>query len=228
MSKNWKKFYEKEGGFKRFIPEYDSNEKHRVNLVMFLMPKEKVDMVLDVGCGDGYLCYQFNKKIKNVCGIDFAENRVKYAKSKFPEIEFVQGDIYNLPIQNNSYDIITCVEVLEHIEDPLKAILELKRVSRDYILFTVPYNEPLEKVVCPHCLKTFYLHGHIQFFNKARIINLCEHAGLKIIKILKYSKRYEHPLFRWIPSSLLKRKLIEFLFEKGIIHGGYIGVLCKK
>lgn len=224
MAINWKNFYEKEAKFKRFIPGEDLKEIQRINLVMFLSPKENIQSVLDVGCGDGYLCHLFKEKgVKNISGVDLSETRVKYAKSKFPDIEFRQAEVYRLPFKDNSFELITAVELLEHLEDPSAAIKELKRVSNKYILITVPNNEKIQQIICPHCLKVFLLSGHIQSFDRKRIELLCRETNLEIKKI-DISKFYiDKPLFRKLFWPLARG-----IFRNYFESGGYLGVLCEK
>ena len=61
---------------------------------------------------------------------------------------------------------VTAVEVLEHIPELDEAVKELKRVSRKYILITVPYKERPTPVYCPYCSKVFYKNGHLHYFDE--------------------------------------------------------------
>ena len=77
---NWHIYYEKEASIKRFILEEYPNEEHRVTFALSLLP-EKISSVIDVGCGEGYLCSRFKKKgIKTVAGIDIYTKIIEYAK----------------------------------------------------------------------------------------------------------------------------------------------------
>jgi ubiquinone/menaquinone biosynthesis C-methylase UbiE len=57
------------------------------------------------------------------------------------EPDFVE-DVRNLPFKDNKFDLVTCFEVLEHLpwEDLEKAISELKRVSKNKIIISIPYS----------------------------------------------------------------------------------------
>lgn len=59
----------------------------------------------------------------------------------FPKVKIKHASIYEIPFPNNSFDLVICTEVLEHLETPSLAIEEVKRVSRRNILISVP-NEP--------------------------------------------------------------------------------------
>ncbi len=53
----------------------------------------------------------------------------------------IEADVQNLPFKDNSFDIVTCFEVLEHVPDPVAAMKELRRVCKHRLLISVP-NDP--------------------------------------------------------------------------------------
>lgn len=75
--------------------------------------------VADIGCGiKPYLPY-FSSAVEYV-GVDLAEN----------PIADVIGPIEQLPLEDSSFDVVLCLQVLEHCEDPVRAISELHRVVK--------------------------------------------------------------------------------------------------
>jgi len=102
------------------------------------------ESILDVGAGEGFTLEMFrqNKIAKKLEGIEYMDDALKLAKKMHPEVTIKKGDIYNLPYKANTFDLIICTEVMEHLEDPQKALAELKRVSKKYLIISVP-NEPL-------------------------------------------------------------------------------------
>ena len=102
-----------------------------------------IDSVLDVGCGEGFTLARLQKeKIgKEFEGIEYDEEAIELGKKLYPRLTIKKGDIYRLPYKDNSFDLVVCTEVLEHLDNPRKAYKELVRVSRKYILVSVP-NEP--------------------------------------------------------------------------------------
>lgn len=95
-------------------------------------------MILDVGCGVGYLSSKFANKHCRIYGIDIAFNYLKMAVRKDNPYNFVQADILNLPFKDKSFDIIVCSEVLEHIPYVENSLEEIKRVTRRLFISTVP------------------------------------------------------------------------------------------
>lgn len=103
----------------------------------------KVSSILDAGCGEGIsLSLLQEQKIgKKLEGIDFLPAAIKIGKKAHPALTLKEGTIYDLPYKTNSFDLVMATEVLEHLEDPQKALSEVVRVSKKYVLLSVP-NEP--------------------------------------------------------------------------------------
>jgi uncharacterized protein YbaR (Trm112 family) len=105
---------------------------------MLSIPRDQ--LVLDVGSGDGpfaradILCDKY---------IEDTENRVGHLLIDRP---FVAGDIMALPFRDNTFAYVYCSHVLEHVEEPEKALKELMRVGRRGFIETP--SEFLEKIKC--------------------------------------------------------------------------------
>ena len=87
-----------------------------------------------------------------------------------------------LDFDGNSFDTVTCLEVLEHLEDPQQALKELVRVSRKRVIITVPFNETLRYVLCVHCAKYTPISGHLHTFNEENIRGITP-DNARIVKI---------------------------------------------
>lgn len=217
-----KEFYEHEAEQKRFVPGQDRLEETRVRLIFDLVPRLKERVVIDIGCGDGYLCSMFKKKgFTKVRGVDFSSKRIEWARNNFTNIDFRESDIYHLPERDNTFELVTCVEVLEHLERPEEAFKELLRVSSKYVILAVPYKENVSTIFCPHCENTFYPSGHMQSFNLDRLQEMAETSSAKIVKktriipLFLYRRFRLFPVFRWMLWDWFK-------------DTGYIGVLVEK
>ena len=103
----------------------------------------KPSSILDVGCGEGFTLERLQdagigKKLE---GVDYLDTAIQIGRKQFPQFTLRQGNIYALPYQDNSFDLLICSEVLEHLEHPDEALKELFRVTKKYVVFSVP-NEP--------------------------------------------------------------------------------------
>jgi len=104
--------------------------------------------VLEAGCGEGRISdflYR-NRQDIQLDAFDISEKVIEQAKKDYPYIHFSTGSIYDIKSPDNSYDLVVASEVLEHLEDPEKAMKELLRVSKRYVLATVPH-EPIWRIL---------------------------------------------------------------------------------
>ncbi len=102
-----------------------------------------IKSILDVGAGEGFTLARLHlEKIgKRLEGIEYSKEAIKLGKKLHPEFLIKHGNIYQLPYKNNSFDLVISTEVLEHLDSPRKGLQELIRVSKKYVLVSVP-NEP--------------------------------------------------------------------------------------
>ena len=113
------------------------------SLVCLAKPVRPVT-VMDVGCGEGFTLIKLKQaKIgRTFEGIDHSDDALKLGKKLYHKLNIKKGDIYHLPYKDNTFDMLVCTEVLEHLTFPEKAVKELARVAKKYIVISVP-NEPL-------------------------------------------------------------------------------------
>jgi SAM-dependent methyltransferase len=135
--------------------------------------------ILEIGCGAAesslkiyYYLEQQNEKFY----FEASEHDDRYIEimrgMSFP-FDIKKESVYELNREDNSFDIILLLEVLEHLEDVEKAIQEIARVSDKYFIISVP-NEPLWRIL-NMCRLKYLKHygntpGHINHFNKKKLI----------------------------------------------------------
>lgn len=105
--------------------------------------------LLDVGCGTGHLLLGLRERLGDVVrltGADFSPVAVARTQALVPGVRGVVASVYGLPWPDDSFDVLVCTEVLEHLERPHDALLELVRVTRPggHLVLTVP-NGPLDR-----------------------------------------------------------------------------------
>ena len=106
----------------------------------FLESRRKTNIrVLDIGCGDGHDLFLMAKETKNqnvnFFGIDINPEHVEYVQRRadyegYQNIEVCQGEIQDLSgkFLPATFDFIVCSEVLEHLQEPYKTILDISRL----------------------------------------------------------------------------------------------------
>jgi len=88
--------------------------------------------ILDIGCASGHITAKLAIFFPQtqVYGLDSYERAVRLGQKLHPEINFKVGDAHKLPFTAGTFDLITCVETLEHLENPEIAMAEIKRVLK--------------------------------------------------------------------------------------------------
>jgi 2-polyprenyl-3-methyl-5-hydroxy-6-metoxy-1,4-benzoquinol methylase len=102
--------------------------------------------VLDVGCGEGVLTEQWAWRLGSgrVVGIDFDDPKLtaEWAARERPNLEFRPMLVETLDFADDEFELVAATEVLEHVEDPDRALAEMARVASRFLLVSVPH-EPL-------------------------------------------------------------------------------------
>jgi SAM-dependent methyltransferase len=151
-----------------------------------------VRTLLDVGCGNGL----FLKHLGNRAGRDF--ERLFGTDRSAAALAWVRGgkaqaSIDRLPFSNGTYDAVSCLEVLEHLPQMIyiRALDELSRVARRYILISVPFNEQLGQSLaeCPMCRCRFHPFYHLRSFSPAAMEHLFDNRGFRCREVF-----YLHPV----------------------------------
>ena len=161
----------------------------RIEETAKMIPSD-VKSIADIGCGNGlFLKYIDNHlDVDNLVGVDFSEKAMEEL-----ELNKQVGDITDIPIGDNSYDLVSSLEVLEHLDlnEYDKAKDELTRVSKKYILVSTPFNEDLELefVECSKCKTEFNSSHHKWSFTEEKIRSLFDKKGYECIEIKYVSKR---------------------------------------
>jgi ubiquinone/menaquinone biosynthesis C-methylase UbiE len=157
-----------------------------------------------------------------IAGIEMNIERVKLCNQILGQNAVRLGNIQDgLDYKDNSFDTITCMEVLEHLDDPKKALEELVRVSRKRVIITVPFNEKIRYVLCIHCAKYTPYSGHLHSFNESSIseiipqtvrITKIELCSNKLLRRIPYFNRIIFKAPQFISSTL--DNLINHIFPK--------------
>lgn len=102
----------------------------------YLLPRLESDMrLLDVGCGPGSISLDFAGMVSDVVGIDGADAAIERARREASRrgvdtVEFRVADAYQLPFENASFDVVHAHQVLQHLADPVRALVEARRVVK--------------------------------------------------------------------------------------------------
>jgi len=116
---------------------------------ILLQPRLEVgNNLLEIGCGPGYSTMRIRQwhSVSNLIAGDPEPTLLRRASLNNPDTLLICESVYGLPHPDNAFDVIIMLEVLEHLSDPPRALEELRRVSRNYVLLSTP-REPLWRVL---------------------------------------------------------------------------------
>jgi ubiquinone/menaquinone biosynthesis C-methylase UbiE len=98
------------------------------------LPSNRLLKILDAGGGAGYFGLSLAKSGHDVTVLDLSLESLKIAQKRSLEInrsiKAIAGDVENLPFPNEYFEAIVCIFVFSHLDNPIKAMSELKRVLR--------------------------------------------------------------------------------------------------
>lgn len=145
--------FESKNPFLRFV------EKIRLKKMIRVSRLNKNDIILDLGCGEGFLI-SLLPQINRIVGIDISQIALKKAKkilNNKPNIQLKWGDAQKLNIPNESFDKIFCSETLEHLPNPRKAMKEIHRLLKKdgLAIISVPDEKRIQFIM--RMIKFFFL-----------------------------------------------------------------------
>jgi 2-polyprenyl-3-methyl-5-hydroxy-6-metoxy-1,4-benzoquinol methylase len=98
--------------------------------------------IVDVGVGEGLALERVVALDRSVVGVEYRHDKVALASKRLPALAGVVGDAGMLPIPDGSIDLVTSIEVLEHLTEPAAAVEEFARICRPdgRVVVSVPWE----------------------------------------------------------------------------------------
>lgn len=144
--------------------------------------KPDVQSVIDVGCGNGVFLKYLNRVSPHLhlVGVDRSETALRYV-----DVQKIEANIDKIPVDDHSFDCVTCLEVLEHLPVNIyeRSLDELARISKKYLIVSVPYKEILEHsyTKCPNCKTIFNRELHLRSYDENNLRNLFVERGFECV-----------------------------------------------
>ncbi|MFA5022541.1 MAG: class I SAM-dependent methyltransferase [Patescibacteria group bacterium] len=162
--------------FEMYLPQ---QQIHLDQLKDILKPEMKV---LDVGCSSGHFLYSIKDKVKEVTGIEFNKDDAEFVNKELG-IKVYSQPIAETDLPQQHFDLITAFQVLEHVQDPINFLVDLKKYLKPdgYICLEVPN-------VCDALLYLYQIEPYAAFwFREPHLFNfspktlglVLEKAGFK-------------------------------------------------
>lgn len=100
------------------------------------------ETLLDCGCGEGFVSEVLFTELPalQITGFDVLPESVELAQLRNPRGTYSTGSIYEIDQEDDSFDVAVAFEVLEHLHEAEKALAEMTRVARNYVVLSVPHE----------------------------------------------------------------------------------------
>jgi SAM-dependent methyltransferase len=153
--------------------------------------------ILDVGCGDGVITKRLRVAFPDVrvTAVDLDEVRLRRATAYCPRVAFCQSTVETLPFAQETFQLVLCHHVVEHVPNDVRLLEECGRVLSPTGLFIL--GLPHEGGIIGKILRTLhrrlYAAGeHINFYTIANMRRLLTDAGFKDITYAKFGFLFPH------------------------------------
>lgn len=195
----------------------------RTQVVSNFLKSANPQIVLDIGCAEGFATEFISRLSAFVVGFDIEKDGLRVAKSNVKNAEFIRASIECLPFRDSSFDAVTLLEILEHLSTDLqhKVTREVDRIlqAKGTLVISMPYKEQITYTSCIYCGKQTPLWGHLHSLDESKVTSLLS-KDYKLIK-KKHLPNIEiiscSSLFKYLPLRiwLLLNDLL------GMIKKGY-------
>lgn len=175
-------------------------------------------VILDAGCGEGYGSHLLSEIGSKVIGIDISEEAVRHAKRKYirENLKYQTMNVTNLDFADNSFDVVVCFQVIEHLHDIGKFLNKIKRLLRKNgcaIISTIINKRPLDDdTIGEYHVKEYRYNEFVDLLNT--FFGEVEYYGVH--------REGKDPIKVWFYDLILKfdifriRKLFTSRFKKKI------------
>lgn len=143
------------------------------------------DSVLDVACGPGVVVCAFADVVRRATGIDLTPAMLRQARElqaqrKLSNVDWVQGDVMELPFRSGQFSVVTSRFVFHHLPDPASALKEMVRVCKAGGCIMVADSAPAaEKADAFNAMERLRDPSHVKALPVAKLSRLFVEAGLE-------------------------------------------------
>lgn len=166
-------------------------------------PARRDARVLDLGCGPGNLL-DYLAPHGEPFGSDYSSDALRFCAGRGYRRLF-RADFHSLPLRSSSFDLVTCIDVLEHLEDDRSAFAELVRILRPggLLIVSVPAFQFLWG---DHDT----LYGHHRRYTTGQVRARMQAVGLCVVKLSYFEPLFVLPLlvYRNLKKLLLRGESI--------------------
>ncbi len=177
---------------KEYLPIHENNRetsiaerRSHLELIQRTFPLPPNPKLLDVGCALGFMLREARTAGWEAVGVETSEFAARYAR-EYSGCEVHRGNLQQIGFHSQSFDVVTLMDVIEHVPEPLDLVAEIRRVLRpNGVLFIVTPN-----------FRSFFarLYGpnaygigpeeHLTYFERSTLFSLLQFTGYRNITCL--------------------------------------------
>jgi len=223
MQAKIKEIYEKSWAARK----HQENYAQRVEMAALHMRREG-DRVLDVGCGGGALSVLIKENFTEVYGVDILEDACSIAAQKGVISQVVDLNAEAMPYNENFFDVVVCLDIIEHVLDPLRLLADCQRVLKygGQFLLSTPNIRYFRHVInlivhgrFPHTsgdTDIVWGGGHLYHFCCTDTVHLLKRAGFKRISLYINECQFKNSRKRKVLRAIIGEDLFREFFCAGI------------
>jgi 2-polyprenyl-6-hydroxyphenyl methylase/3-demethylubiquinone-9 3-methyltransferase len=191
--------------------------------------------ILDVGCGGGFLSNELARHGHEVTGVDVSPESLRVAQrhDETGKVRYEVADAYHLPYEDASFDVITAMDFLEHVDKPHTVIAEFSRVLRPGGLFFFhTFNRNLiSHLVVIKLLEWFIkntpknMHVINLFITPKELSEYCHQSGLEVLSMVGIRPKLSTITWKMIRTGIVSEKMAFTLTKNTGLS--YMGVAKK-
>jgi SAM-dependent methyltransferase len=174
-------------------------EQARVADLIRILPEWR-STLLDIGTRDGFISSLLAEYFGRVTALDVTKPHLEDGR-----VIAVQGDVTRLGFADDSFDVVCCLEVLEHISPQLLPVAcqEIARVARHAVIIGVPYRQDLRvgRTTCSHCGRVNPPWGHQNSFEETTLARLFGTLRLASTTFVGETKERSNAFAAWLMNQ---------------------------
>lgn len=150
---------------------YKDEQKAKINTTLHHINLSKEGVILDAGCGTGFLFKHIGEKVKILVGLDSSSGILKEAQKlakSLPNAHLILADVDLMPFPDGVFDSVFALTLLQNMPNHLWTLSEMERVGKDNSIFVVT---------------AFKKHKKFQRFGQTNFIALLNKAGFRVSAI---------------------------------------------
>ncbi len=185
-----------EGHDERFAQQAEVRVRNAVRLLELLPKPASGSVLLDVGSAYGFLLVAARALGYTAVGVEASQQAAEHARSTYG-VQVFSGLIEEAPLDAAGFDVITLVDVIEHLQEPTRVVRQLHRLLRPggrLVILTPDLGSVVARVLGRHWWAL--LDDHYFYFSRRTLPSFLQQHGFAVERLHSFGRAF--PLSHWI------------------------------